>query len=183
REIGSAEVARSRFHGDGEGVAKLGLALGIARAQLWIADREGPVLALEQHRLALLLELPGELPRCLHRHVALRRRRRKQRDPVAHRCIDALFKERHEKFGLAGEVPVERTLRVAGLGGDLIDPGLAVPPACEHTQRRRKQLIASLAAVCASGAGALIETALGIAMRPAPPPAPGRGRLAWGHAW
>ena len=139
-------MARPGLHRGGEGAAKLGLALGIAGAELGIADREAPVLALEEHRLALLAELLSERPGRLHRHVALGRCRCEQRDPVAHRCVDALLEQRHEEFLLAGEVPVERPLRVARLGGDLVDAGLAVAPACEDPQRRRQELVASLAA-------------------------------------
>src|SRR2546423_1294751 len=40
RQVGGAEVARSCFHGRGEGVAKRGLALGIAGAKLRITDRK-----------------------------------------------------------------------------------------------------------------------------------------------
>jgi hypothetical protein len=43
-------------------------------------------------------------------------------------------------------------------GGDLIDAGLAVASVREDPQRRRQELVATLATPCASGAGALIET-------------------------
>jgi len=96
-------MAQAGLEGGGQLAAKLRLALGVAGPQFGIADREAPVLAFEQQGLAVLIKLSSELPGCLRRHVALGRRRREQRDPVAHRCVDALLEERHEEFGLAGE--------------------------------------------------------------------------------
>ncbi len=158
REVGRPEVARPGLHRGGQGAAKLRLALGVAGAKRGIADRKAPVLALKKHRLALLVELLGERLGRRHRHVALRRRRREQCESLAQGFVDALFEERREELLLSREMPVERSLRVARLGGDLVDASLAAAPACEDPQRRCQELVASLTALCASGASALIGT-------------------------
>src|SRR5206468_9297000 len=46
RQLGCPEVARAGLHRGGKGAAKLRLARGVAGAELRIADREAPVLAL-----------------------------------------------------------------------------------------------------------------------------------------
>ena len=120
-----------------------------------------------QERLTLPVQLLGERPGRLQRHVACGGRRPEQREPLAHRCVDALLEERHEEFLLPREVPVKRPLRVARLGGDLIDAGLAVAAAREDPQRRRQELVASLAPSGACGAGALVETPSAVATGPA----------------
>jgi alpha-D-ribose 1-methylphosphonate 5-triphosphate synthase subunit PhnI len=48
-------VPRTRLEAAGEGLAKLGLACDVALSELSIADREAPVLALEQQRLARVI--------------------------------------------------------------------------------------------------------------------------------
>src|SRR5205085_314833 len=166
-QVRGPEVARPRLERAGDGAPKLGLALGVAGAELGIAECEAPVLALEQHRVALLAELPSELPACLHRHVAFGGRRFEQRDPLAHRCVDALLEQRQEEVFLVGEVPVDRTLRVARLGGDLVDAGLLVAPTGEDSERRRQELVATLASLRAGGAGAPIETRRALSWLPA----------------
>jgi hypothetical protein len=76
-------VPRARLEGAGEGLAKLGLARDVALSELSIADREAPVLALEQQ--------------CLARY----------------RRVDPLLDQRQEELLLAGEMPVQRAFRVA----------------------------------------------------------------------
>jgi alpha-D-ribose 1-methylphosphonate 5-triphosphate synthase subunit PhnI len=55
RKVGRPEVPRTRLEAAGEGLAKLGLARDVALSELSIADREAPVLALEQQRLARVI--------------------------------------------------------------------------------------------------------------------------------
>ena len=47
-----------------------------------------PILALQEHGLALLVELLSERPRRLYRHVALGRRRSRSESAVSHWCVD-----------------------------------------------------------------------------------------------
>src|SRR6266568_4231169 len=56
---------RPRLEPGGEGAAKFGLALGVGGAELGVADREAPVLALDQHGLAVLVQLTSKLAGCL----------------------------------------------------------------------------------------------------------------------
>src|SRR5205823_5103191 len=66
--------------------------------------------------------------------------------------IDVLFEQRREEVLLAGEVPVQSALRIPGLGGDLVDSGLAVAAAREYVQSRRQQLLARLSTLGPCGA-------------------------------
>src|SRR5262249_5894521 len=117
------------------------------------------------HGLALVAQLSGELARCLHGHVAIGRRRFEQRDQLPHRRVDALLEQREQDLLLAGEVPVEGALRVPRLGGDFVHARLSVAPSCKHPQRRRQELVASLASLRARGPGAPIEPCSALSVR------------------
>src|SRR2546428_7127368 len=63
-------------------------------------------------------------------------------------------------------MPVQRALRVAGGGGDLVDARLLVAAVGEDTQSCREELPASLAALRPRGGGAPVETRCAL---PSPP--------------
>src|SRR5947209_10683520 len=157
-------MAGARLERAGEGLAHLALAFQIASAQLWVADREAPVLALEQRGVAILAQPACERPAALHRHVLLRWRRLEQGDQLPQRGVDALVDQREQQLVLAREVPVQRALRVAGLGGDIVDARVAVAPLREHPQSRCEELVASLALVRTGCARAVIG-APGVTLR------------------
>src|SRR4051812_46804004 len=146
------------LHSIGERPAELLLALAVAGAKLRIADREAPVLPLQQQGVAIFAELPVERAARLDRHVAFGRRRCKQGEPVAHRCVDALLEECGEKLFLAGEMPVQRALRISRFGGDLIDARLPVSAPRKDAQRRAQELLPSFAALRASSTGAAVNS-------------------------
>jgi len=132
RQVGRAEVIHPCLQRLRQRHAKVGLPGDVASPQLGIANRQAPVLAVQQHGLPLLAQ-PSRKRTCrLDRHVAVGGSGLQELDHLSRGRVDALVEERRQQVLLAGEVPVQSAFRVPGLGGDLVDAGLVVAAAREH---------------------------------------------------